>query len=509
MNFDISSDSEDGGSFAERAARKAFGAKATAAKKPAKVIPKKTLSHAFSDSDSEVELPSPKRARGANDSVCLTPPPAYVASPVLPRRPAVPAPQRQPWQDGEDLPDTEELVVERQDSATSSGLSRVNSVSSSRGGANKENKEVEKQRKQEERQRKKDEKEAHNAMSKGQKEVAREISRQSHKEEVNKYMLVVIDPAVVASAPGPAILQALRTPPNGKAECVFQFVVEAQPVAGAVSWRRRVVSQGQGGRLQEEWQQEHRCLLLLSCEELAQKVQSGSLDGWVRQSKERLGGRHLTLVVYDYLAFFRVGQNAKERVSKAKVRGVDPAARDVALAAGGNRPTFYSVEEALVRLSVERLADHATYNPEAGGGWQLCAGLVFHHTRAVAEAPLKIKKGLSDSGGFNFWAKADSKDSVNPKALPEYWKAVLMQVSSGAGLEKCSAIASLHPSPSLLASQYTSCRDDKEAELLLAEMEVRRTDNVLGGSRKVGPEISRRVHQLLTCRDPDTVLGAK
>ena len=46
----------------------------------------------------------------------------------------------------------------------------------------------------------------------------------------------------------------------------------------------------------------------------------------------------------------------------------------MALAAGGIRPTFYSVEEALVRLSVERLADHATYNPEAGGGWQLCAG---------------------------------------------------------------------------------------------------------------------------------------
>ena len=126
----------------------------------------------------------------------------------------------------------------------------------------------------------------------------------------------------------------------------------------------------------------------------------------------------------------------------------------------------------------------------------------------MAEAPLKIKKGLSDSGGFNFWAKADSKDSVNPKALPEYWKAVLMQVSSGAGLEKCSAIASLHPSPSLLAGQYKD-KEAKEAELLLAEMEVRRTDNVLGGSRKVGPEISRRVHQLLTCRDPDTVLGAK
>ena len=86
MNFDISSDSDDGGSFAERAAKKAFGDKVTAAKKPAKVPHKKTMSHAFSDSDSEVELPSPKRARAADESVCLTPPPAYVASPLLPKR---------------------------------------------------------------------------------------------------------------------------------------------------------------------------------------------------------------------------------------------------------------------------------------------------------------------------------------------------------------------------------------------------------------------------------------
>ena len=95
MNFDISSDSDDGESFAERAAKKAFGDRVTAAKKtfgdkvtavkkPAKVPPKK--SHAFSDSDSEVELPSPKRARAANESVCLTPPPAYVASPLPQRR---------------------------------------------------------------------------------------------------------------------------------------------------------------------------------------------------------------------------------------------------------------------------------------------------------------------------------------------------------------------------------------------------------------------------------------
>ena len=37
-------------------------------------------------------------------------------------------------------------------------------------------------------------------------------------------------------------------------------------------------------------------------------------------------------------------------------------------------------------------------------------------------------QGLAGSAGFDFWAKADCKDSVAPKNLPEYWKAVLMQV---------------------------------------------------------------------------------
>ena len=87
------------------------------------------------------------------------------------------------------------------------------------------------------------------------------------------------------------------------------------------------------------------------------------------------------------------------------------------------------MEEALVKLSVKRLADHFTCNPEPGGGWQQCAGIVFHHTRAVAEAPEKMKKGLSGSGGFDFWAQASSKDSKDPKNLPEYWKDVLTQVT--------------------------------------------------------------------------------
>ena len=141
-------------------------------------------------------------------------------------------------------------------------------------------------------------------------------------------------------------------------------------------------------------------------------------------------------------------------------------------------------------------------------------------------------KGLSGSGGFDFWAQANSKDGKDPKNLPEYWKEVLqqvidcltgkllrqkitlfchafqncisdsfVQVSSGAGLEKSTAVAAAYPSPSNLVRAFQAGGPD-----LLKDMEVRRTDNVLGGSRKVGPDISRKLHTLLTCKDPDTVL---
>ena len=74
-------------------------------------------------------------------------------------------------------------------------------------------------------------------------------------------------------------------------------------------------------------------------------------------------------------------------------------------------------------------------------------------------------------------------------------------MSSGAGLEKSSAVAATYPSHSNLVRAFQA-----EGPDLLKNMEVRRTDNVLGGSRKGGPDISSKLHTLLTCTDPDTVL---
>jgi len=321
-------------------------------------------------------------------------------------------------------------------------------------------------------------------------------------------LMVVLDPSTVSCPPGSEILNLLTNPPDTKAESIFQYRVENLPVPGSLTWRRKVISyEVTSGQVQlmENWQEEGRALVFLAADELARKVGDGTLKVWAENAKRLLGGKHLTLMVYNYNAYFKTDKNAKERVRKAMVRGENPARKDLDV----EKMSLYSMEEALVSLSLDRVADHLTFDRATDKGWRDCGGSVFHQTRAVAEAPLKLKKGLSGSAGFNFWAKADSKDSVAPKNLPEYWKQVLMQVSSGAGLEKSSAIASSYPSPTELVRAYSRCSSAKQCEDMLANLEVRRTDNILGGTRKVGPDISRRIYLLMTERNPDTILSKK
>ena len=132
---------------------------------------------------------------------------------------------------------------------------------------------------------------------------------------------------------------------------------------------------------------------------------------------------------------------------------------------------------------------------------------MFHHTRGVAEAPLKLRKGLSGAGGFSFWAKADGKDCVDVKNLAEYWKQILMTVSSKAGLETVTAIVSRYSSPTALLEAYSSCGSVKECQELLKDTEVRRTDQIRGGTRKVGPDISRKIYTMMTSNNQDMFLS--
>jgi len=487
ISSDNESDCSDEIPFAERVAQKMPSNK--------KVIknPKKTAASAFSDTDDEEEVVRAPRAKILkNDSLEITPPP--ICSPAPPVRSTFNFVHDQERDD----------VIAVSEKGKMSGLISGDSV----GLSKKEMKEVEKKKREEDKQQKKKIKENQKQNSKAIKEAEKLVNKQTDKSEVNKYLQVLLDPALVSSPPGSEILHHLQHPVSKKPEHVYQYHVDNNlPVEGSLTWRRKIISFDPNQseiQIRERFEEENRALVVIATDLVVEKISENSLKDWASSVKARFRDKNVTLLIYGFNEYFRSEKNARERINAANVRGENPNRRDINRVR--NPVSKYDFEEALVRLSLDSIVDHMTFSKSPSSGWSDLAGTVFHQTRAVAEAPLKIKKGLTGSAGFNFWARADSRDCIDNKNLPEYWKQILMQVSSGAGLEKVSAIVSLYPSPAKLLSAYSRCGSFKECQDLLTNLEVRRTDNVLGGTRKVGPDISRKIYMVLTSNDPEQLL---
>ena len=401
------------------------------------------------------------------------------------------------------VPLTQPVVVPA-DSSSSVTASKLNKF-------NKDEKENGKRKRAEEKNQKKQQKETEKINSKALKEAEKRVAKQTELSEVSKYLTVVIDPETVNCPPGNDILSALQNPLNGKEECKFVYNIVSQPVPQSISWRRKIVTFSMvlgEVRYHEEWREEGRALIVLSALDLVQKIETGSLEGWARASKEKLGGKHVTLMIYGY-EYLKEEKAAQERVRTAKIRGELPKKKDLDRLA--HTITKYDFDESVVSLSLERVADHLFFekSPTKGVGWKDLGSAVFHQTRAVAEAPLKLSKELAGAGGFSFLAKAGGKNCVDVKNTAEYWKQMLMAISSQATLEKVTAIVSQYPTPQALLAAYQMCDTTKQAQNLLANMEVRRADNILGGKRKIGPDLSWKIHTMMTSHSPDTSLNQR
>ena len=178
---------------------------------------KKTLSCAFTDDDEEeVSTPAPKIRKSA---VEVTPPPPATPFTALARSSSRLS----------DLPDTQEMLEPRRSESVRSAASLVSGSSSVSSRViktkktSREDKENDRQRKQLEKQQKKQQKETEKKSSKAVKEAEKLVAKQTDKTEVNKYLSVIVDPALVSAPPGSEILNLLQNPVSGKPEHVFQF----------------------------------------------------------------------------------------------------------------------------------------------------------------------------------------------------------------------------------------------------------------------------------------------
>lgn len=93
------------------------------------------------------------------------------------------------------------------------------------------------------------------------------------------------------------------------------------------------------------------------------------------------------------------------------------------------------------------------------------------------------------------------------RGLALIWRRQIQQLNRVSS-EMAGAIVDAYPSPQLLVQAYQQCFSEQERQNLLANIQVRRGEGVTATSRRVGPELSRRIYLQMTTVQPDLILDS-
>ncbi|MBN3304880.1 EME1 endonuclease, partial [Amia calva] len=329
-------------------------------------------------------------------------------------------------------------------------------------------------------------------------------------EECIKHMVVTIDPALLQLEGGGDLLSSLQV-------LGCSCAIEKQSVPRSVTWARRLPN-SQGGESRRVL--EAHVVIQVPVEDFVHMVHSYSqaqrgacsdsgptLFSWTRSVVEDSPGRSPSLAVIDLERYFRsqksqsqkkyreavLGEGQKEGARKRKKRKEE----------GEQLPEIsrVDVEEALVDLQL-----HTDVQVSFLATWKDFSEYIAMSTKAVAEAPFKRER---DQTSFSFYLESEwsggHKVERSGKGLVQVWKRQIQQLNR-VSPDMASAILAAYPSPQLLAKAYRKCSSDREKQNLLSEILIRRGEGVTSTSRRVGPELSKRVCLLMTSLDPDLSL---
>ncbi|CAO2644897.1 Crossover junction endonuclease EME1 [Lemmus lemmus] len=327
-------------------------------------------------------------------------------------------------------------------------------------------------------------------------------------EECLKHIVVVLDPVLLQMEGGGQLLGALQS-----MEC--SCVIEAQAVPRSITWRRRteleeVLWQDGGG-----WVEEPAILVLLLAEAFMSMVYNvkqrstsitekgkETLQGFVTDVTAKTG-KALSLVIVDQEKCFRAQNPPRKRKSGMANKQAKEKQQKRQESSTRLMMSRLDMEEALVDLQL-----HTEAQAQVVQNWKELADFTCAFTKAVAEAPFKK---LRNQTSFSFclekdWAGGMKVDPAG-RGLAVIWRRQIQQLNR-VSLEMASAIVDAYPSPRLLVQAYRQCFSEQERQNLLADIQVRRGEGVTSTSRRVGPELSRRIYLHMTTLQPDLILDS-
>ncbi|XP_066444231.1 crossover junction endonuclease EME1 [Eleutherodactylus coqui] len=308
---------------------------------------------------------------------------------------------------------------------------------------------------------------------------------------------VYIDPVLLQDGPGGQVLSALQAQ---ETPCIIQ----PQPVPRSITWSRATEDMDGDTVCQEEAEM----IVLVPGEDFVAMVHNSKTDNGPNNVTLSSFVAHImankpcaipTLVVMEVEKYFKTQKTKSRKKLQEAVRGDRRHKRK-----DQEEPPQLSrvdVEEALLVLQLH--TDVHVWFLETSKEF---SDFVSMFSKAMAEAPMKRQR---DNSSFSFyldgeWA-AGFKVERCGKGLLEVWKRQIQQFNR-VSVEVASAIVAVYPSPQLLVKAYHRCQTVAERHNLLSDILVRRGEGIIATTRRVGPELSKRIYLQLMSSEPELSL---
>ncbi|KAG1931749.1 crossover junction endonuclease EME1 [Pimephales promelas] len=334
-------------------------------------------------------------------------------------------------------------------------------------------------------------------------------------EECIKHMVVTVDPGLLQLEGGGALLTSLHA-------MGCNCAIEKQSLPRSVTWARHspcpqtgeIMSIPESHTVIQVPVDDFVTMINNYCKRQSNSMtESGiSLTTWIQGLMSRNPGRTLSLVVIDIEKYFR-SQNSKcQKKFREAVLGEE---KNVGLQGGQKKRrkkddinqlpevSRVQVEENLVDLQLQTGVQVRFLS-----SWKDFTDYITMSTKAVAEAPFKRER---EKTGFTFcleseWAGGQKVDRTG-NGLLQVWKRQIQQLNR-VSPDMASAILSAYPSPRLLAQAYARCKSEHEKVGLLSDVLIRRGEGVTSTTRRVGPELSKRLFLMMTSHDDQQPLDS-
>ncbi|XP_075222181.1 methyl methanesulfonate sensitivity 4 isoform X2 [Lycorma delicatula] len=304
------------------------------------------------------------------------------------------------------------------------------------------------------------------------------------------YISVIVDNNLINCKFGGVILSAI-------VECGSSHIVKSQCIPYSITWNRKIVDEN-GSTITEE---ENFALIVWDAEHFLTKVEIDNVQDSIRLAQNNLPGKSLTLAIYNLEKYLKKDEENKIKNSITKEQSKKKKNRR----SQNFHITRLQVEELFIELQLLNECSTWILNTVEDVG-----NLISQFTKAVAEKPYKTEKQMQQVEGLGWLATCDLKGVVrvdkSGNGLLKLWQQQLMQFNNS-GLDVAQAITEQYPTPLALYKAYCLCNNSKEGEELLKDIRIRRGFGEVATTRRIGPELSKKIYYFFNSHDANLPLS--